>query len=97
MFLLQLENQLVDLAGGYGIQSRSGFVQQQDVGVERQRARQPYALLHAARNIRRHLLEIAFHAHTRKQFLDSVRRSDSGIPVLCFSGKATFCSTVSES
>ena len=70
MFLLQLENQLINLAGGNRIESRRGFIQQQDVGVESQRPRQPHSLLHAAGNIGRHLLKIAFHPHTLQQFLE---------------------------
>jgi hypothetical protein len=41
VFLLQLENQVVDLAGTDGIETRGGLVEQQDLGIQCQRARQP--------------------------------------------------------
>ena len=62
-FFLQFEDQLVDFAGSDGIETRGGFVEQLDAGLERQRARQSHALLHTARKFGGHFVQFIFHAH----------------------------------
>src|SRR5208337_2646753 len=69
---LQLEDQLIDLTGGDGIESRGGFIEQKDAGIESQRTRQPNSLLHATGKIAGHFLEIAFHTHAGQQFPDAI-------------------------
>ena len=59
VFLLQLENQIVDFAGGDRIESRCGLIEKQDFRLQRQRACQTHSFLHASGNITRHLVEIA--------------------------------------
>jgi len=72
VFVLQLENQLIDLTGSDGIESCRGFIKQEDAWLKSQRARQPDALLHAAGKIAGHFLEIGFHTHTGEKFLDTI-------------------------
>ncbi len=45
---LELEDQVLDLGGGDGIERRAGLVEQQHFGIHRQRARDAQALLLAA-------------------------------------------------
>src|ERR1039457_1801979 len=65
MFLLKFENQVIDLSGTDGIETSGGLVEQQNIRLQSQRTCQPYSLLHAARDVRRHLLKVAFHAYFR--------------------------------
>src|SRR5580700_3419000 len=77
VLLLQLENELIDLAGGDGIKTGGWFIEQEDAGLERQGPRQAYTLLHAAGNIAGHFLEIGLHAHAGEELLYAI--SEFGI------------------
>src|SRR5207244_6561111 len=50
---IQGRDEVVELRGGDGIEAGRGLVQEQQRRVERQRTRDPGALLHAARDLRR--------------------------------------------
>src|SRR5271169_6361104 len=47
MFLLKLENQIVDLSGTDGIETGGGLVKQQNIWIQNQSPRQADSLLHA--------------------------------------------------
>ena len=66
---LELHQERVDFAGGDRIEAGARLVRQQDRRVERQRARQPGALPHAAREVRRHLVVLALEPDLREQVL----------------------------
>src|SRR5687767_13158321 len=51
--LLEIADQHVEIGGADGVEPGRGLVEKQDVGVERQRAREAGALPHAARELRR--------------------------------------------
>ena len=90
----RLEQQLVDLAGGDRIEAGARLVDEQDVRVERHRPRQAGALLHAAREVRRHLVEVL--ARGRRRPASACARSRifaSGQSVWRRSGNATFSPT----
>ena len=57
-----LDEQLVDLRGGDRIEAGARLVDEQDRRIERHRARQAGALLHAARQIAGHLVEVLLEA-----------------------------------
>src|SRR5277367_3339854 len=97
VFLLQLENQLVDLPGGNGIKSRRGFIEQQDARLQSQRSRQPHSLLHAAGNIAGHFSRALSMPTPASSSLTRSPISASVILVWRLNGKATFCATVRES
>src|SRR6185295_976897 len=48
----KLENQLVEKPRRYRIEPRGGLVEEQHVGIERDRTREPRALLHATADFR---------------------------------------------
>ena len=60
--LLGLDEQRVDLTRGDRVETGTGLVHQQDRWVERHGARQPGPLLHSARQVRRHLVELLLEA-----------------------------------
>jgi hypothetical protein len=66
VFLLEFENQIIDLPSTDGIEAGRGLVEQQDVRFQSKRTCQPYSLLHAAGDIRGHLRKLAFHSHFRQ-------------------------------
>src|SRR5229473_5496803 len=49
----QLENELIQQAGSYRIETRRGFVKKQHLGIERDCARDARALLHSAADLGR--------------------------------------------
>ena len=63
---LGLDQQLVDLLGGDRIEPRAGLVDQEDGRIERHRAGEPGALLHAAGQIARHLVVRRLQPHPGK-------------------------------
>ena len=67
MFRLQLENQVVNLRGTDRIETSSRFIEQKNVRLQSQCTSKANALLHAARNIRRQFIQMAFHPHLGQQ------------------------------
>src|SRR6185503_20825016 len=61
VFRLELVDQLLDALGGDRIQRRGGLVHQQDLRLDRQRARDAQPLLLAARERQRGIVEPIFH------------------------------------
>src|SRR4051812_2597484 len=57
VLLVDLHDQLAQQCGAHGVQARVGLVEQHDVGVQHQRARESGALSHAARELVRHLVD----------------------------------------
>src|ERR1700722_6018182 len=51
MLLLELQNQVIDLSGTDWIQTGGGLVEQQNIRLQRQRSRESYPFLHAARDV----------------------------------------------
>src|SRR5579862_9401744 len=49
--LLEVPHKIVELRGGYRVQSRGWLVQEQELGVERKRPCEPGALFHSARKL----------------------------------------------
>src|ERR1035437_5143158 len=75
---LDLENQIVDLARADGVKACRGLVKKQYLRLQRERARQTYTFLHAARYIGRHLPKIAFHTHFREQLIHTFAALGAG-------------------
>src|SRR5436190_8896687 len=59
--LPQLPNQLDDLRCGDRVEPRRRLVEQHDLGIQRERARQSDTFLHASGDVRGQLVEVALH------------------------------------
>ena len=70
---LRSSSSVVDFVGGDRIEPGARLVDQQDLRIQRHRARKPGALPHAARQRRRHLVVFLFEAD-RRQLLRRARR-----------------------
>ena len=64
--LLRLDEQLVDLAGRNRIEAGTRLVHEQDRRVERHGAGEPGPLLHPARQVARHLVEVLLETDVRE-------------------------------
>src|SRR4051812_42881950 len=63
VLLVDLLDQLAQQRGADGVEARVGLVEEHDVGVEHERAREAGALAHAARELVGHLVVRALEAH----------------------------------
>src|SRR5580700_10908221 len=72
MFLLELENQIIDLRRADGIKTGGRLVEQQNVWLQSQSTGKSYSFLHASGNVCRHLCNGVLHTNLRQQRVDSV-------------------------
>src|SRR5260370_10323900 len=64
---LQLRNQFPDFPGCDRVQAGRRLIEEQDVGIHCERARQSNALLHSPRDLGRHFLQVLLHSNAREQ------------------------------